>query len=96
MVEQRQEKAFNFLKDNFLLYFTKIYSIILSTYINISAFFRHVQINNICKDLNKRKNTANTQQAKYIEEVAMLVGRVKRGILKADDVTKVLEKIAKQ
>ena len=47
-------------------------------------------------DLNKRKDTANTQQAKDIEEVAMLVGQMKRGILKAEDVTKALEKIARQ
>ena len=62
----------------------------------IEQHYGHVQISNIGKDLNKRKNTANTQQAKDIEEVAMLVGQMKRGILKAEDVTKALEKIAKQ
>ena len=55
-----------------------------------------MQISNIGKVLNKRKNTANTKQVKDIEEVAMLVGQMKSGILKAEDVTKALEKISKQ
>ena len=62
----------------------------------IQQHYEHVKISKIGKDLNKRKDTANTQQAKDIEEVAMLVGQMKRGILKAEDVTKALEKIAKQ
>jgi site-specific recombinase XerD len=62
----------------------------------IEQHYGHVQISNIGKDLNKRKNTANSQQAKDIEEVAMLVGQMKRGILSAEDVTQALVKIAKQ
>ena len=62
----------------------------------IEQHYGHLQISKIGKDLNKRKNTANSQQAKDIEEVAMLVGQMKRGILSAEDVTKALVKIAKQ
>jgi hypothetical protein len=61
----------------------------------IEQHYGHVQISKMGKDLNKRKDTANTQLAKDIEEVAVLVGQLRRGVLNTKEVTKALEKIAK-
>ena len=62
----------------------------------IEQHYGHVQISNIGKDLNKRKNTANTEQAKDIEMASTLIGKMKRGELDVDSVAKVLESIAKK
>jgi len=61
----------------------------------IEQHYGHVQISKMGKDLNRRKDTANTQLAKDIEEVAVLVGQLRRGVLDTKEVTKALEKIAK-
>jgi hypothetical protein len=44
MEEQKQERAFNFQNDNFLLRFIKNYIIISSTYRNIGAFFMNARM----------------------------------------------------
>ena len=44
MEEQKQERAFNFQNDNFLLRFIKKYIIISSTYRNIGAFFMNARM----------------------------------------------------
>jgi integrase len=62
----------------------------------IEQHYGHVQISRIGKDLNKRKNTANTEQAKDIEMASTLIGQMKRGELDVESVAKVLENISKQ
>jgi len=62
----------------------------------IEQHYGHVQISKIGKDLNKRKDTTNTQQAKDIEMASTLIGQLKRGELDVESVAKVLANIAKQ